>query len=127
MNRTRCLNPLAFLTKPSMPASTSSTLLKCLISPFYIVLSNSILSTFNSLTFSVLRYPVPQRAETQGRSEEYLGRWIKRRKIPRDRIVLATKVAGPSGQMTWIRGGPKCLDSRNITDAIDSRFVGFKF
>lgn len=65
-------------------------------------------------------YPVPQRAETQGRSEEYLGRWIKRRKIPRDRIVLATKVAGPSGQMTWIRGGPKCLDSRNITDAIDS-------
>lgn len=65
-------------------------------------------------------YPVPQRAETQGRSEEYLGRWIKRRKIPRDRIVLSTKVAGPSGQMTWIRGGPKCLDSRNITDAIDS-------
>ncbi|KAL3570798.1 hypothetical protein D5086_028047 [Populus alba] len=65
-------------------------------------------------------YPVPQRPETQGRSEEYLGRWIKRRKIPRDRIVLSTKVAGPSGQMTWIRGGPKCLDSRNITDAIDS-------
>lgn len=23
-------------------------------------------------------YPVPQRAETQGRSEEYLGRWMKR-------------------------------------------------
>ncbi|KAJ6970048.1 hypothetical protein D5086_028050 [Populus alba] len=69
---------------------------------------------------SAEKYPVPQRAETQGRSEEYLGRWIKRRKIPRDRIVLATKVAGPSGQMTWIRGGPKCLDSRNITDAIDS-------
>lgn len=65
-------------------------------------------------------YPVPQRAETQGRSEEYLGRWIKLRKIPRDRIVLATKVAGPSGQMTWIRGGPKCLDCRNITNAIDS-------
>ncbi|CAK7349647.1 unnamed protein product [Dovyalis caffra] len=65
-------------------------------------------------------YPVPQRAETQGRSEEYLGRWIKQRKIPRDRIVLATKVAGPSGQMTWIRGGPKCLDGRNITEAIDS-------
>ncbi|KAJ6677087.1 PROTEIN TAS [Salix viminalis] len=72
------------------------------------------------LTFSALRYPVPQRAETQGRSEEYLGRWIKLRKIPRDRIVLATKVAGPYGQMTWIRGGPKCLDCRNITNAIDS-------
>ncbi|MED6124449.1 hypothetical protein PIB30_058961 [Stylosanthes scabra] len=67
-------------------------------------------------------YPVPQRAETQGRSEEYLGRWIRERKIPRDRVVIATKVAGPSGQMTWIRGGPKCLDANNITEAIDNRF-----
>ncbi|CAN1235872.1 Protein tas [Linum perenne] len=68
-------------------------------------------------------YPVPQRAETQGRSEEYLGLWIKERKIPRDRVVVSTKVAGPSGQMTWIRGGPSCLDAKNITDAIDSRYV----
>jgi len=37
-------------------------------------------------------YPVPQRAETQGRSEEYLGRWIRHRRIPRHRLVLATKV-----------------------------------
>ncbi|KAL0437555.1 UNVERIFIED_CONTAM: hypothetical protein Sradi_0463400 [Sesamum radiatum] len=37
-------------------------------------------------------YPVPQRAETQGRSEEYLGRWIRCRNIPRDRVVLATKL-----------------------------------
>ncbi|XP_074275129.1 uncharacterized protein LOC141599116 [Silene latifolia] len=65
-------------------------------------------------------YPVPQRADTQGRSEEYLGRWIKDRGISRDRIVLATKVAGPSGQMTWIRGGPECLDGKNITEAIDN-------
>jgi len=25
--------------------------------------------------------------------------------------------------MTWIRGGPKCLDASNITEAIDSRSV----
>ncbi|CAN1175401.1 Protein tas [Linum perenne] len=68
-------------------------------------------------------YPVPQRAETQGRSEEYLGLWIKERKIPRDRVVVSTKVAGPSGQMTWIRGGPSCLDTKNMVDAIDSRYV----
>lgn len=36
-------------------------------------------------------YPVPQRPETQGRSEEYLGRWIRERRIPRNRVVLATK------------------------------------
>ncbi|KAH7577467.1 hypothetical protein JRO89_XS01G0254900 [Xanthoceras sorbifolium] len=65
-------------------------------------------------------YPVPQRADTQGRSEEFFGRWIRDRKIPRDQIVFATKVSGPSGQMTWIRGGPKCLDARNITEAIDN-------
>ncbi|KAL4277738.1 hypothetical protein AHAS_Ahas20G0337200 [Arachis hypogaea] len=68
-------------------------------------------------------YPVPQRAETQGRSEEYLGRWIRERKIPRDRVVIATKVAGPSGQMTWIRGGPKCLDASNIIEAIDNSLL----
>ncbi|OIW17938.1 hypothetical protein TanjilG_17774 [Lupinus angustifolius] len=68
-------------------------------------------------------YPVPQRAETQGRSEEYLGRWIRERKIPRDRVVVATKVAGPSGQMTWIRGGPICLDASNIIEAIDKSLL----
>ncbi|XP_020575865.1 uncharacterized protein LOC110021618 isoform X4 [Phalaenopsis equestris] len=64
-------------------------------------------------------YPVPQRRETQGRSEEYLGLWVRQRRIPRNRVVLATKVAGPSGQMTWIREGPKSLDAGNILTAID--------
>lgn len=64
-------------------------------------------------------YPVPQKAETQGRSEEYLGRWIRERKINRAKVVLATKVSGPSGQMTWIRGGPQSVDAINIKDAID--------
>ncbi|XVF80538.1 hypothetical protein PTKIN_Ptkin15bG0081500 [Pterospermum kingtungense] len=65
-------------------------------------------------------YPVPQRAETQGKSEEYLGLWVRKRKIFRERVVIATKVGGPSGQMSWIRDGPKCLDAKNITEAIDS-------
>ncbi|GAV79054.1 Aldo_ket_red domain-containing protein [Cephalotus follicularis] len=64
-------------------------------------------------------YPVPQRAETQGRSEDCFGRWIRASKIPRDRVVFATKATGPSGQMIWIRGGPTCLDSKNITKAIN--------
>ncbi|KAL2900498.1 Protein tas, partial [Bienertia sinuspersici] len=68
-------------------------------------------------------YPVPQCEETQGRSEEYLGRWIKHRKIPREHLVLATKVTGPSGQMTWIRGGPECLDAKNISEAIDNSLL----
>lgn len=34
----------------------------------------------------------------------------------------SVQVTGPSGQMTWIRGGPMCLDAKNILQAIDHRF-----
>ena len=37
--------------------------------------------------------------------------------------MVLTQVSGPSGQMSWIRGGPNCLDAWNITTAIDNRFV----
>lgn len=37
----------------------------------------------------------------------------------REDYVVGSKVAGPSGQMTWLRGGPARLDACNIADAID--------
>lgn len=37
--------------------------------------------------------------------------------------MISIQVSGPSGQMTWIREGPKCLDARNITEAIDNRYI----
>lgn len=43
-------------------------------------------------------YPVPPKAETQGRTEAYIGTWLASRKS-RDRIVLATKMAGPARQI----------------------------
>jgi len=48
-------------------------------------------------------YPVPGEAQTQGRTESYIGTWIAERKN-RDKYVLATKVAGRSG-MVWTRDG----------------------
>lgn len=48
-------------------------------------------------------YPVPGEAETQGRTESYIGTWTAARKN-RDTYILATKVCGRSG-MTWCRGG----------------------
>ena len=48
-------------------------------------------------------YPVPGEAETQGRTESYIGSWIAERKN-RDKYILATKVVGRSG-MTWTRDG----------------------
>jgi aryl-alcohol dehydrogenase-like predicted oxidoreductase len=66
-------------------------------------------------------YPTPISAETQGRSEEILGSWIAARGI-RDRVVIATKVAGPgnaAGDMSHIRGNNRRLDRANIVQAID--------
>lgn len=62
-------------------------------------------------------YPVPGRAETQGRTEEYVGRWLKTQL--RDKLVIATKAAGPARGFGWIRGGPKSLDRANITAALE--------
>lgn len=50
-------------------------------------------------------YPVPPKAETQGRTERYIGSWLKARGA-RDRVILATKVTGPA-DMPWLRGGPR--------------------
>jgi aryl-alcohol dehydrogenase-like predicted oxidoreductase len=50
-------------------------------------------------------YPVPPKAETQGRTEQYLGSWLKARRN-RERVIVATKVTGPA-DMPWLRGGPR--------------------
>lgn len=64
-------------------------------------------------------YPVPPRPETQGRTESYIGNWLKARGN-RDKIVLATKVAGPSrGSDAGIRPA-QVLDRKNIRVALEA-------
>ncbi|WP_181703423.1 aldo/keto reductase [Chthonobacter albigriseus] len=48
-------------------------------------------------------YPIPPKAETQGRTEEIIGTWLKARGR-RDDVVIATKVIGRS-EMRWFRDG----------------------
>ncbi|HEX4884468.1 MAG TPA: aldo/keto reductase [Casimicrobiaceae bacterium] len=62
-------------------------------------------------------YPIPPRAETQGRTETYLGTWLA--KQPRANVVLASKVAGP-GRRDWIRNGRTDLARANIVEACDT-------
>ncbi len=67
-------------------------------------------------------YPAPVDAATQGRSEEILGQWIAARGV-RDRVVVATKVAGPgnaAGNMNHIRGTARRLDRVNLVAACDA-------
>ena len=61
-------------------------------------------------------YSVPSRVETYGASESIVGRWLKKQQ--REEILLATKVAGPSRNLDWVRGGPPALDRANIRAAI---------
>ncbi|MDR3324310.1 MAG: aldo/keto reductase [Zoogloeaceae bacterium] len=50
-------------------------------------------------------YSVPPRRETYGATETILGHWLKARPGVREKVVLATKVAGPSRGMPWARPG----------------------
>ena len=50
-------------------------------------------------------YAVPARAETYGATETILGHWFAQNPGKRQKVVLATKVAGPSRGMPWIREG----------------------
>lgn len=61
-------------------------------------------------------YPVPPKAETQGRTESYIGSWLKNRQ--RDKLIVATKIAGPSRGFAWIRNGPR-VNREHINAAID--------
>jgi aryl-alcohol dehydrogenase-like predicted oxidoreductase len=61
-------------------------------------------------------YPVPPRAETQGRTESYIGSWLKHQR--RDSLVVATKIAGPSRGFAWIRNSPR-INREHLNAAID--------
>lgn len=58
-------------------------------------------------------YAVPPRPETQGSTERIIGSWFKAR-ANRDKVVLATKIAGRS-PMTWVRGGDEARLDGGIT------------
>jgi aryl-alcohol dehydrogenase-like predicted oxidoreductase len=50
-------------------------------------------------------YSVPTRAETYGTTEKIIGNWFAKNPGAREKLVLATKVAGPSRGMPWVREG----------------------
>lgn len=62
-------------------------------------------------------YPVPPREKTQGRTESYIGSWLKKTGR-RDEIVLASKVAGPGNNLDYLRDGPR-LTAVHIEQAVN--------
>jgi len=64
-------------------------------------------------------YAVPAKRETFGATETIIGTWFAKRPDARRRVTLASKVAGPSRNMDWIRGGAKDLKPEHIIQACD--------
>jgi aryl-alcohol dehydrogenase-like predicted oxidoreductase len=63
-------------------------------------------------------YAVPPRAETYGATETIVGKWLARQ--PRDRIIVATKVAGGGRGITHIRDGNLAYDRKTIRAALEA-------
>ena len=61
-------------------------------------------------------YSVPGRKETQGSTEKIIGSWIA--KGNRDKIILATKITGPSRGLTYIRENLD-FNKKTLTETIE--------
>ena len=64
-------------------------------------------------------YAVPPRPETFQVTETYIGNWIAKNPQLRQKLTIATKVAGPSRGMPWVRGGSMDLTAADIVAACD--------
>jgi aryl-alcohol dehydrogenase-like predicted oxidoreductase len=66
-------------------------------------------------------YPIPPKAEYAGNTEIIIGEWLKERNIPRDGLILATKVAGAANG--WfvppIRHGLTAIDRFHVERAVE--------
>jgi aryl-alcohol dehydrogenase-like predicted oxidoreductase len=68
-------------------------------------------------------YSVPPTSDSYGKTEVMIGNWFEKRKN-RDKIILASKVAGPG--CDWIRGGGNNFDEKKIGEAIDNSLKRLK-
>jgi aryl-alcohol dehydrogenase-like predicted oxidoreductase len=67
-------------------------------------------------------YPLPVHESTAGATERIVGSWLRGQR--RDRVIVATKVAGPGRGMEWLRSGPRTglaeLSKRDIVLACEA-------
>ena len=66
---------------------------------------------------------MPPTSDSYGKTEVMIGNWFEKRKN-RDKIILASKVAGPG--CGWIRGGGNNFDEKQIGEAIDGSLKRLK-
>jgi aryl-alcohol dehydrogenase-like predicted oxidoreductase len=64
-------------------------------------------------------YAVPTTADTCGFTETYIGNWFAKNPGIRQKLVLASKVAGPSRGMPWVREGSG-MTGQDILNSCDA-------
>lgn len=64
-------------------------------------------------------YPVPPRPETQGLTETYVGNWLSKSRN-REKLVIASKVCGPTRNGDSGIRPNQILDRKNIREALDA-------
>ena len=68
-------------------------------------------------------YAIPPKESTYGKTEEVIGNWFEKTK-KRDKVILATKIAGPG--LSWIRGGGNQYDEKNLNEAVNQSLKRLK-
>ncbi len=68
-------------------------------------------------------YAIPPKEKTYGKTEEIIGNWFKLRKN-RDKVILASKIAGPG--LKWIRGGGSQYSPKSIEEALHNSLKRLK-
>ena len=71
-------------------------------------------------------YAVPPRAGTYNATETIIGNWFAKRPEVRSKLVLATKIAGPSRGMNWIRNGAGNVTQKDFIEACDASLKRLK-
>jgi aryl-alcohol dehydrogenase-like predicted oxidoreductase len=89
------------------------------------ILSHSLERGINFIDTAEM-YAVPPRAETFQTTEKIIGNWFEKNPGARSKLVLATKVAGPSRGMPWIRGGSPDLTGADIIAACEGSLKRLK-
>ncbi len=94
---------------------------------------NTELEAFNQMDFALDQgvnfwdtaelYAVPPRKETYGDTEKIIGNWFEKSK-KRDKIILATKVAGPARD--YLRNGENSFKGLNLETALNDSLKRLK-
>ncbi|KAL1511518.1 hypothetical protein AB1Y20_006326 [Prymnesium parvum] len=66
-------------------------------------------------------YPIAMCAETQGKTDRAIAKWLRSSKVPRDQVVISTKVCGYNDRYTWFRrsGDGTQLSRSQIIESVD--------